>query len=230
MVAPLAPTRYKVSFTISAEIYAKLQEAQALLRHAIPNGDPALIFDRALTLLVADCARTKRAATNKPRPRPPATAQEAPGSPSPRDPAQGVPGVGAEVTNGGRPGRSRHIPADVKRTVWARDSGQCAYVSASGRRCTERGFLEFHHVVPYARGGAASVENLQLRCGRHNRYEAARDFGPWPRCVRETAPVLRVPRVTTWFETSLAQPLCHAAGPPQTEPSPARSPTTRASP
>jgi hypothetical protein len=37
--------------------------------------------------------------------------------------------------------------------------------------------LEFHHVVPYADGGEATVRNVQLRCRRHNRYEAERWFG-----------------------------------------------------
>ncbi|HEX7126283.1 MAG TPA: HNH endonuclease, partial [Thermodesulfobacteriota bacterium] len=76
-----------------------------------------------------------------------------------------------------RPG-SRHIPAAVRRAVWARDGGRCAFVSRTGRRCTERGFLEFHHVRPYAAGGAATVENIELRCRAHNGYEAERMFGP----------------------------------------------------
>jgi 5-methylcytosine-specific restriction endonuclease McrA len=71
---------------------------------------------------------------------------------------------------------SRHIPAQVKRVVWHRDGGQCAFVGTAGRRCDERGFLEFHHVVPYSEGGAASVDNIQLRCRAHNGYEFERVF------------------------------------------------------
>jgi hypothetical protein len=67
--------------------------------------------------------------------------------------------------------RTRRVPAAVKRAVWARDKAQCAFVGTEGR-CQERGFLEVHHVVPYARGGAATVDNLQLRCRAHNQYEA----------------------------------------------------------
>jgi hypothetical protein len=51
--------------------------------------------------------------------------------------------------------RSRYIPAAVKRAVWARDQGRCAFVGTTGR-CGETGFLEFHHRVPYAEGGQAS--------------------------------------------------------------------------
>jgi hypothetical protein len=43
-------------------------------------------------------------------------------------------------------------------------------------RCDERGFLEFHHVIPFADGGQTTLENLQLRCRAHNDYEARRHF------------------------------------------------------
>jgi hypothetical protein len=42
----------------------------------------------------------------------------------------------------------------------------------------ERGFLEFHHVAPYALGGEATAANIQLRCRSHNAYEARLYFGP----------------------------------------------------
>jgi HNH endonuclease len=51
-------------------------------------------------------------------------------------------------------------------------------MSASGRRCAERNFLELHHIHPYALDGPATVENISLRCRRHNQYEAAVIFGP----------------------------------------------------
>ena len=147
VVTPLAPERYKVQFTVSRETHDKLRRAQDLLRHAIPNGDAAAIFDRALTVLLADLEQAKFAATARPRAARPA--------------ASG----------------SRHIPAAVRREVWKRDDGRCAFVGTHGR-CTERGFLEFHHVVPYAEGGATVAENLELRCRAHNIYEAEQYFGP----------------------------------------------------
>ena len=73
---------------------------------------------------------------------------------------------------------SRHIPNDVKREVWRRDAGQCAYVAPSGQRCAERTFLELHHVQPYAQHGPATAANIALRCRRHNQYEAELVFGP----------------------------------------------------
>ena len=139
---PLSVDRYKLQVTISGETLEKLKLAQDMLSHAIPSGDAAAVLDRALSLLVAELARNKFAATERPRP----------GRPT----AEG----------------SRHIPADVKRAVWVRDLGRCAFVSADGRRCLERRFIEFHHIKPLAVGGEATVPGISLRCGAHNRHEA----------------------------------------------------------
>ena len=147
VVKPLAPERYKVQMTVSSATHDKLRRAQDLLRHCIPSGDPAAIFDRALTLLVADLEKRKLAAAERPRA----------GSATPKN--------------------SRYVPATFKREVWARDGSQCAFIGAEGR-CTERGFLEVHHVVPFADGGATDAGNLELRCRAHNVYEAGQWFGP----------------------------------------------------
>jgi hypothetical protein len=120
----------------------------ALLRHVVPSGDAAEIFDRAVTLLVDQLERQRFAQTER-----------------------------ARVANASlRP--SRQIPAAVRRAVWRRDGGCCAFVGTEGR-CGERAFLELHHVEPYAVGGAAAtVENIELRCRAHNAYEARLFFGP----------------------------------------------------
>lgn len=156
VVAPLAPERYKVQFTVSRETHDKLRHAQDLLRHVVPNGDPAEIFDRALTLLVQHAERTKLAAAKRPR------------------------------RSAALMGRARRIPSDVKRAVWKRDDGRCGFVGSEGQ-CAERGFLEFHHVVPYAKGGPATIENIALRCRAHNQHHAHEVFGAKPLHVREAA-------------------------------------------
>jgi hypothetical protein len=117
------------------------------LRPRCADGDTATIVDRALTLLVEDLEKKKFAITERPR-------------------------------SGSRRSRSvRRPPADVRRGVSRRDANRCAFVSKDGRRCEERGFLEFHHVVPYAMGGEATIENIQLRCRAHNGYEAGLVYG-----------------------------------------------------
>jgi hypothetical protein len=92
----------------------------------------------------------------------------------------------ARPPRGSREG-SRDIPAHVARAVWKRDGGQCAFVGRSGR-CTERRFLEWHHVQPYGHQGPATVENISLRCRAHNVYESELVFGRFePSVVRERA-------------------------------------------
>ncbi len=73
---------------------------------------------------------------------------------------------------------ARYIPAAVKRAVYERDQGQCRYVDESGRRCTERNRLEYHHNDrSYGRGGDHSLANIQLACSTHNGYLAEREYG-----------------------------------------------------
>ena len=72
---------------------------------------------------------------------------------------------------------SRHVPAAVRGEVYRRDEARCAFVGATGRRCGSRWQLELHHVVPFARGGKATADNLSVRCRRPNAHEARIDFG-----------------------------------------------------
>ena len=141
LVRPLSPERYKIQVTINRETHDKIRTLQTLLRHAIPNGDLADILDRAVSVLLEDVERRRLAIVDRPR--------------------------HASTTNV----HGRHVPAAVKREVWARDDGTCAFMGTRGR-CHERGFLEFHHVIPFADGGPTTTDNLQLRCRAHNAYEA----------------------------------------------------------
>ena len=155
-VAPLSAERYKIQFTIEKTTHDKLRRVQDLMRHTNPQGDPAVIFDRALTVLLEQLEKARLGKTSRPR-----TQRRAP-----------------------RPD-SRHVPSAVKREVWGRDRGQCAFVGAAGR-CSETGFLEYHHVTPYADGGETTIANIQLRCHAHNAYEAEEWFGSL--VVREGQP------------------------------------------
>jgi hypothetical protein len=51
----------------------------------------------------------------------------------------------------------RHISKDLKHLVWKRDRGVC-------RCCGTRRGLNFDHIVPVARGGRATADNLRLLC------------------------------------------------------------------
>jgi hypothetical protein len=150
IVEPTSPERYRVQFTVGKDTHDKLRRLQALLRREIPNGDPGVIFDRAIELLLEKVERAKIGAAAKPRP----------------------------IRPGTDTSRSRHTPNESRRVAWRRDSGQCGFVAPDGQRCGERAFLEYHHLHAYALGGPPTPDNIALRCRRHNQYEAERVFGP----------------------------------------------------
>ena len=150
-VQPLAPARYKVQFTASAELRDKLDRLRALMRSSVPDGDLAAIIDAAVTekLERLEARRFGRAT----------------------GPRKGLAAAAA-------PPSSRHVPAAVRRTVYERDGGRCRYVDEQGRRCTAREGLEFHHRHPFALGGHHSPDGMALLCRTHNSLLAEIDFGP----------------------------------------------------
>jgi hypothetical protein len=71
----------------------------------------------------------------------------------------------------------RSIPAPVRRAVYERAGGCCAFVDARGRRCGARRRLEFHHRHPHGHGGDRTPDNISLLCRSHNLYLAEIDYG-----------------------------------------------------
>jgi hypothetical protein len=64
----------------------------------------------------------------------------------------------------------------VKRAVWARDGGCCAWRLEDGSVCGTRRRVQYDHVRPEAHGGKSTVENVRLLCQAHNLL-ARRIFG-----------------------------------------------------
>jgi hypothetical protein len=56
---------------------------------------------------------------------------------------------------------SRHIPQHVRNEVWQKYGGKCA-------ECGAQEYLEFDHIIAYAKGGGNTVGNVQLLCRRCN--------------------------------------------------------------
>ncbi len=149
-VAPLAPDRYHVQLTAERGLRDKIEVATALLRHKIPSGDLATILDLALTVLIAKVKKERFGVGRKPRKK---ALPEGPAS-------------------------SRHIPDAIKRAVFERDGGQCTFVGPDGKRCQERGFLQFDHLEGFARHQEHRVSQIALKCSAHNQYAAELMYGP----------------------------------------------------
>ncbi len=153
---PLSPGRYGLQVTLDQRSHDLLLEARALLGHAVPSGDLAEVFERALEALVEKLAKRRFGAGRRPCENRQGPARRAKRTLVPNE---------------------RHVPDRVKNAVWEHDGGRCTFVDASGQRCEAKTRLEFDHVIPVARGGLSTASNLRLRCRTHNQFEARRVFG-----------------------------------------------------
>jgi 5-methylcytosine-specific restriction endonuclease McrA len=152
-VVALSPRRYKVEITIDQDTHDKLRMLEDLLSHKYAHIDPAVIVGRALDLLLTETLKKKAAMIDRPRRK--------------RD------------NNGSQPKTTltRAIPPAVRREVWRRDGGLCAFVADGGKRCSGTRALEYHHIRPYGKGGGHEADNIALRCRAHNQHQADLDFG-----------------------------------------------------
>lgn len=200
---PGQPLRFKVQFTAEQEYVDLLEEAQNLLFHELGHRDLAAVHLRAMRALVGDLRR-RRCGSRRTQTDPgdradsPAVSSadgaalddghsaSADGEAAVRCAEEPVrsrkPDAGASGAADGERGRerrrhTRYVPRDVRRRVWERDEGRCAFVDHRGKRCEERSGLELHHREPFCRGGSATAENLALYCRAHNALAAERDLG-----------------------------------------------------
>lgn len=69
------------------------------------------------------------------------------------------------------------LTAAVKREVWERDGGRCAWTYPDGRVCRSRWMIEFGHIVSPKHGGSSKADNVRLECREHNEQHARDVFG-----------------------------------------------------
>jgi len=130
-----------------------LETLSTLLSHKVRRGDLAAVLHEAIRCGIEKHGKRKGAV----RP----ARKVAPKAPS-KDPAA--------------------IPAEVRRQVWERDGGRCAWTGPDGKRCGSRWQLEVDHVDPVARGGTSALGAVRVLCRlcreRHNLHYADRRIMP----------------------------------------------------
>jgi hypothetical protein len=119
-----------------------------LLSHKVPRGDLASVLHEAIRCGIEKHGKRKGAVRS---------ARKAAPTAAPRNAAA--------------------IPAEVRRQVWERDQGRCAWAGPDGRRCSSRWQLEVDHVQAAACGGTSTLDNLRLACRQHNLLHAEEVYG-----------------------------------------------------
>jgi len=156
MLQPVAEDTYSLRVTVDAAFKAELDELKALLSHKLPTGDLGAVLREAVRCAIKTHGRRK-------------------GAVEPARKAKKTRGPQRASASGGKARTA--IPAEVRRQVWKRDQGRCAWIGPDGRRCGSTWKLELHHVVEAALGGPSTVDNLALRCRGHNVLDAEATFG-----------------------------------------------------
>ncbi|GEJ55355.1 HNH endonuclease [Anaeromyxobacter diazotrophicus] len=149
---------YSLRVTIDAELKKDLDQLKSLLAHKVRNGELGALLREAVKCAIEKHGKRRGAVEPSRQRKSPAPAEKAP----PPAPA---------------PGQREPIPAAVRREVWKRDGGPCAWCSPDGRRCGSTWMLELDHIQPVALGGRSTADNLRLVCRNHNSLHAEHVFG-----------------------------------------------------
>ena len=148
-VEPLTASQVRLHLTVPPEFLEKLEAARLALSHSLPGASAVDVITAGLDLLLQRDAKRK-GLVESPRPAPPEEQAE--------------------------PGAA-HVPAAVRREVWQRDGGCCAWPLDSGGVCGSRLRLQFDHEVTLAEGGRSTSPNVRLLCAVHNRLAARERLG-----------------------------------------------------
>ncbi len=167
-IEPLSTSRYKVQFTASKRLRDKLERLRSLSRAAIPDGDLATLIEVAVTEKIERLEARRFGAVGRPRTTVAASRTAV---------ASGTVAASGTAATSRTAAASRHVPAAVRRAVLLRDGARCGFVGESGRRCSERDRLEYHHRHPWAMGGGHDPKNIGLLCRTHNAWMAEHDYG-----------------------------------------------------
>ncbi len=176
-VEPLTAELRRLHVTVSRGLLEKVARARDGLSHALPGATTEQVLEAALDLLLEHQAKA-RGHVKRPRARFEAAAREP--SDAETAPAQQAPPLTllpVEPPPPRRTGPREAIPAAVRRAVWERDDGRCAWPLDGGGCCGSTHRLQLDHIVPWARGGTTTVENLRITCAIHNRLAARQAFG-----------------------------------------------------
>ena len=149
-VMPLSLERVRIGFDAATVLMKLIDRAKQVLRHKYPEGRLEDVLRDALEILLERKDPQNRLSLK---------------------PGEAAPVPEPRFLTAWRGGR--YIPARVKRAVWQRDDGRCAWRFVDGTLCGSRDAIEFDHFRPFAKGGRSDdARNVRLLCRMHNRMAA----------------------------------------------------------
>ncbi|WP_242360935.1 HNH endonuclease [Anaeromyxobacter sp. SG17] len=194
----VSETHWSLRVTLDRACKEDLETLRSLLSHKVPDGDLAAVLREAIRCAIEKHGKRKGAV---------APERKTKGA------KQAASNEAAANMAAVKPSAARStIPAIVRRAVWKRDGGRCAWVGPDGCRCNSRWKLELDHIQPAALGGPPTVENLRLACRAHNLLHAESTFGrehmdrfrreasdgPTPPARADVAPLRPVMQLGMW--------------------------------
>ncbi|WP_242340945.1 MULTISPECIES: HNH endonuclease [Anaeromyxobacter] len=193
----VSESHWSLCVTLDRACKEDLETLRSLLSHKVPDGDLAAVLHEAIRCAIEKHGKRKGAVApeRKTKGAKQATAEQA-GTAAAAKPSEG----------------RTTIPAIVRRAVWKRDGGRCAWVGPDGCRCKSRWKLELDHIQPASLGGPSTIDNLRLACRAHNLLHAERSFGrehmdrfrressdgPTPPAHADVAPLRPVMQLGMW--------------------------------
>lgn len=176
-VLPVAADRIRIGFDAATSLMRLIERARQLLRHKYPEGHLEDVLKDVLEVFL-DKRDPQRRLGLRSAPSAAQSLMAADDKEEGRLPTRFVRAYAA----------GRYIPAKVKTAVWARDQGRCAWRFDDGTVCGGRDFVEFDHIIPFAKGGRSDYRNIRLLCRLHNQLAADIAF-PSPGPAAASSPV-----------------------------------------
>ncbi len=161
----LSPTVRELKFSISEDLFKKIERLRRLLSHSHPNATLAELMELLVTSHLTRLEKAKGLQPQGAQKKCDKSGQKPDESNRVHTAAKTLP-VGIRVA----------LPVHLKRQVWSRADGKCEY-EYRGRRCNSRYQLEIDHLNPLALGGSNELSNCRILCRLHNGLAAIQALG-----------------------------------------------------
>lgn len=159
-IKPTNAEQATIRFSCSKEFVLKLKRCQELLK-ATGKSNLENVFERALDLMLEKIDPEKRQERRE---------QKSEKKQGEENSQIIVPRLASNPVR-------KPISIKTRDQVFKKFGSQCSYISAEGKRCSTRSYLQIDHIKSVCHGGGNEIENLQLLCTAHHSQKTKRQLG-----------------------------------------------------